>query len=56
MAHRDFSEANGGGREARSRSGRGEVSTAAFRPGLEKNGSVEGYMGLELARGGTNGC
>jgi len=32
------------------------VLAAVFRPGLEKNGSVGGYKGLELALGGTNDC
>ena len=42
VAHRDFNGARSGSGEARSEAGHGEVSTAAFRPGLEKTGSVAG--------------
>jgi len=52
VAHRDFNEAKSGGGEAWRRAGRGEVSTAAFRQGLEKNGSGWSYDRVELALGG----
>lgn len=56
MAHRDFSEANGGGRGARRGAGHGEALVAVFWPESEGNGSVEGYSGFELALGGAIGC
>jgi hypothetical protein len=55
VAHRDFNEAKSGGGEAWRRAGRGEVSTATFRLGLEKNGSGWSYDKVELALGGANG-
>jgi len=55
VAHRDFNEAKSGGGEAWRRAGRDEVSTAAFRPGLEKNGSGWSYDRVDLALGGAIG-
>ena len=55
VAHRDFNGARSGSGEARSRSGHGEAPTVALWPDLERSDSVEGYDGLELALGGSNG-
>ena len=56
VAHRDFNGARSGSGEARREAGHGAVSTAAFRPGLEKNGSGWSYGRVELALRGANGC
>ena len=56
VAHRDSNGARSGSGEAWSEAGHGGVSAAAFRPGLEKNGSGWSYGRVELALRGANGC
>ena len=52
MAHRDFNEAESDGREARSRSGRGEVFTAVV---LARIGEERLSLGLQGARACARG-
>ena len=56
MADRDSNGARSGSGEALSDAGHGGVSTAAFRSGLEKNGSGWSYSRIELELRGPNGC
>ena len=53
-AHRDLEELLRSYGRVEMSAGHGEPLTAALRPGLEKNRSVGGYRGLELALGGAN--
>jgi hypothetical protein len=53
-AHRDLEELLRSCGRVEMSAGHGEPLTAALRPGLEKNRSVGGYRGLELALGGAN--
>ena len=56
MAHRDSNGARSGSGEALSDAGHSGASMAAFRPGLEKNGSGGRYSRVELELRGANGC
>ena len=56
VADRDSNGARSGSGEALSDAGHGGVSTAAFRSGLEKNGSGWSYSRIELELRGPNGC
>ena len=53
-AHRDFNRARSGRGKARSEAGHGGASTAAFQPGLEKNGSDGGLWWVSACARGRN--